>query len=79
MHVRQVCTTGALALSCKVVWFRAARISVSPFSPWSVQQSRTPAVQCAAEPHPRCTAADTRQSRDKYRREKVLPMSRTNI
>ena len=62
----------------------AARQSVSPLSqvcvvprrenglmPKRVRLSRAPA--CAAEPRYRRTAADTRQSRDKYRREKVRP------
>ena len=38
-----------------------------------VRRNRTPTAQCAAEPHPCCTAADTRRSLDKYRCEKVRP------
>ena len=45
------------ALSRKCVWFCTARISQA----------------CATELRPRRTAANTRQSRDKFRREKVRP------
>ena len=69
MYVRQVHSPTqrdrALALSPKHVCSRAARMGVIPLSQACAAEPH-PTAQCAAEPLPRRTAADTRRSLDKY-------------